>query len=147
VRGAPHFIGLAALASLVLAAGASFATAGDSGEAETAATVERGALLYRVYCTNCHGEDGKGDGPTAEVLQVPPADLTALRSSADGEFPRERVHAAIDGRERVRGHGASRMPIWGLGFQELDRDTNQEDEVRDKIVALIAYLESIQDGE
>ena len=59
----------------------------------------------------------------------------------------ELVHAAIDGRERVRGHGASRMPIWGLGFQELDRDTNQEDEVRDKIVALIAYLETIQDGE
>jgi hypothetical protein len=36
------------------------------------------------------------------------------------------------------------MPIWGLSFQELDSDVNQEDQVREKILHVIDYLESIQ---
>ena len=29
-----------------------------------------GANEYRTHCANCHGADGKGDGPFAEKLQV-----------------------------------------------------------------------------
>lgn len=108
-------------------------------------SVERGELLYRIYCQNCHGTDARGDGPTAAVLTVRPADLTRLLK--DGGFPRDRLRQVIDGRETMRGHGKPRreMPIWGLGFQELDRDGNQEAEVRAKIDALLDYLETLQE--
>jgi mono/diheme cytochrome c family protein len=106
---------------------------------------ERGRFLYGVYCQTCHGETGRGDGPTAEVLKIPPTDLTRLSAAEEeGEFPFDRVYRVIDGREEVRGHGGSRMPVWGLSFQELDRDLDQEDEVRGKILQLIEYLKSIQ---
>jgi mono/diheme cytochrome c family protein len=107
--------------------------------------VERGRFLFRVYCQNCHGETGRGDGPTAAMMKVTPSDLTRIRRDNEGEFPFDRIHRTIDGRQEVRGHGAARMPVWGLAFQELDRDVNQKDEVRGKILQLIEFLESIQE--
>ena len=35
--------------------------------------VADGAALYSRYCASCHGEQGKGDGPNARYLPVPPA--------------------------------------------------------------------------
>ena len=32
-----------------------------------------GAPLYARYCTGCHGSQGRGDGPNASSLPVPPA--------------------------------------------------------------------------
>jgi len=115
---------------------------GDEGKGRKA--VERGELLYRIYCQNCHGKQGHGDGPTAAVLTVRPADLGRLKK--EGEFPRDEIRGIIDGRETARGHGDAprEMPIWGLGFQELDRDADQEAEVRAKIEALLDFLETIQ---
>jgi mono/diheme cytochrome c family protein len=34
-----------------------------------------GAALYRRYCAGCHGTDGRGHGPDAELLADPPRDL------------------------------------------------------------------------
>jgi putative copper export protein/mono/diheme cytochrome c family protein len=45
--------------------------------AYTTASIARGARLYSENCTQCHGVRGKGDGPAATGLKVPPADLTA----------------------------------------------------------------------
>jgi mono/diheme cytochrome c family protein len=108
------------------------------------ARLERGRSLYRIHCLNCHGEQADGTGPMADLLVVRPADLAQLRADNGGDFPSERVYRAIDGRGEVRGHGQPRMPIWGLSFQELDRDTDQEAEVRSRILALVVYLESLQ---
>ena len=116
-----------------------------SSLAQQAELVERGRFLFRVYCQNCHGETGRGDGPTADKMKIAPSDLTRIRRDNDGEFPFDRIYRTIDGRREVRGHGAARMPVWGLAFQELDRDVNQEDEVRGKILQLIEFLESIQE--
>ena len=104
---------------------------------------EEGARLYEYYCRNCHGEKGVGDGPTASVLKVPPADLTALASTNDGTFPLERVTRNIDGRQPSPAHGRE-MPIWGLGFQDPSSDANQEQEVQRRISALVAYLRTLQ---
>jgi mono/diheme cytochrome c family protein len=41
----------------------------------TAATIERGAMVYRTYCASCHGATGAGDGPAARALSPPPPDL------------------------------------------------------------------------
>jgi len=43
--------------------------------APTPAGIARGAQLYSVYCTPCHGTSGKGDGLVAAKF-VPPPDLT-----------------------------------------------------------------------
>ena len=36
------------------------------------------------------------------------------------------------------------MPVWDIGFQDLGRDSDQEEVVRDKILDLVAYLETLQ---
>ena len=107
-------------------------------------SVAHGRFLYRVYCLNCHGEAGRGNGVSAPLLKIEPSDLTRLSRKNEDEFPFERVYGVIDGREEVRGHGSRRMPIWGLSFQDLDNDVNQEDAVRQKILNVIDYLQSIQ---
>jgi putative copper resistance protein D len=42
----------------------------------TAASIARGAPLYREHCTACHGAYGYGDGPAAAALAVRPPNLT-----------------------------------------------------------------------
>ncbi len=44
------------------------------------AAVVRGETLFAQNCTVCHGESGRGDGPSAAALTRPPADLTAGHS-------------------------------------------------------------------
>ena len=50
-------------------------------ERPDAASVERGELLFAIYCTPCHGMDGKGGGVVAEHFgDRPPIDLTDVRA-------------------------------------------------------------------
>ncbi len=53
-----------------------------------ASGIVQGAALYPSHCGACHGADGRGDGPAAAALPVPPADLTAahLWMHEDGEL-------------------------------------------------------------
>jgi mono/diheme cytochrome c family protein len=106
--------------------------------------VEQGRRTYSVYCASCHGLAGRGDGPVAGDLKVAPTDLTRLAARNDGRFPQDRTHRAIDGRLQTRGHGTSEMPVWGATFQVLGSDHNQEREVRERILDLLSYIESIQ---
>jgi len=106
--------------------------------------VEQGRLLYGIYCRNCHGETGHGDGEEARSLDPPPPDLTRLTRDNDGEFPTARVMMVIDGRQQVPGHLNRRMPVWGISLQQAGSDANQEGDVREKIERLVVYLESIQ---
>ncbi len=114
---------------------------GSDAPAERAA---RGKVLFRVYCANYHGKTADGDGPVAEYLKVAPPDLKELRQKGEGEFPTERIHRLIDGRDPLAVHGAREMPIWGLTFQDRGRDSNQEEDVAERIKDLVAFLESIQ---
>jgi mono/diheme cytochrome c family protein len=47
-----------------------------------------GARLYPVYCADCHGAGGGGDGPLAARSEIPPANLMAphLWAHGDGEL-------------------------------------------------------------
>jgi copper transport protein len=38
-------------------------------------SIERGRLLFSQNCIQCHGETGRGDGPLASTLPIPPANL------------------------------------------------------------------------
>lgn len=103
--------------------------------------IARGKITYRVYCRNCHGDVGKGDGKLVDILRVKPTDLTQISKKNDGTFPFDRVYKIIDGRQEIVSHGD--MPLWGQAFQE---STGNEDETRGKILQLIEFLKSIQDG-
>ncbi len=54
----------------------------------TSASIIEGASLYPGHCAACHGAGGRGDGPLAAGLPVPPADLSAahLWMHDDGEL-------------------------------------------------------------
>ena len=49
-------------------------------------SIARGAELFHINCTQCHGMDGKGTGPVAAFLKNKPADLTGpvVSSISDG---------------------------------------------------------------
>jgi cytochrome c oxidase cbb3-type subunit III len=42
--------------------------------------------LYEQTCAPCHGIEGKGDGPTSQVLQPKPADLTTVLKGKDAAY-------------------------------------------------------------
>ena len=108
----------------------------------------KGRVTFRVYCSNCHGADAKGDGKLAPLLSVKPADLTRLITKKDrGEFPAERVRQSIDGRAEVAGHGYREMPVWGDVFQPMDSEMSEPEKVdvaKRKIAELVAYLRTLQ---
>jgi mono/diheme cytochrome c family protein len=69
------------IAVLVIASGSSWVAAqGEGGRAA------RGQILYDEHCARCHGLTGKGDGPEAAKLMVPPANFHSARSRAKTDF-------------------------------------------------------------
>ena len=122
----------------------------DQATEDKAFFVAKGRVTYRVYCINCHGAKGKGDGTLAEMLTTKPSDLTQLKENAEGNFPADRVRDIIDGRTGVRGHGMKEMPVWGDVFQTSSLEPSGSDESADersrrKVHELVLYLESIQE--
>ena len=106
--------------------------------------VADGRTMYMTYCANCHGPEGKGDGPVAELLTVPPPDLTRIRARHGGSFPVDDLYTMIDGREEVPAHGTREMPIWGNAWRTVEGAPQSEETVRERINLLIEYLRSIQ---
>ena len=78
--------------------------------------MSNGQQEYLNSCAVCHGVEGRGDGPMADVLRKRPANLTTLTRRNGGEFPYWRVYATIDGRGLVPEHGERDMPVWGNQF-------------------------------
>jgi mono/diheme cytochrome c family protein len=111
---------------------------------QTPPRIESGDSLYRTYCASCHGPAATGDGPVAPFLKVRPANLAQIAKRNDGVFPSERVHQIIDGRDIVKTHGNSQMPIWGDAFSKTTSASDAES-VKAKITALVEHLASIQE--
>jgi len=49
-------------------------------------SLKTGATLYKTYCTPCHGDKGKGNGPASTSLNPKPADHTSatVQAQSDG---------------------------------------------------------------
>jgi mono/diheme cytochrome c family protein len=101
-----------------------------------------GSVSFDLYCASCHGRLGKGDGPTASSLRIPPADLTALAQQSGGTFSRERFFAFVEGSSRAAAHGGSEMPVWGPTLRALDASDAR---VTVRLRNLAAFVESIQE--
>ncbi len=102
-----------------------------------------GADLFQLYCSTCHGRDGRGGGPIAPALKVPPPDLTLLARHNRGVFAFDRVQAFVanDGKELSPSHGTSDMPVWGPIFRSLDPSDTM---ATIRIANLVEHLRLIQ---
>jgi mono/diheme cytochrome c family protein len=50
-----------------------------AGQSEVAAPLGPGKALYDMHCATCHGESGRGDGPSAASFASKPSNLTEGR--------------------------------------------------------------------
>jgi mono/diheme cytochrome c family protein len=101
-----------------------------------------GRIDYLSHCAACHGDSGRGDGPQADTLTAPLPDLTRLAAVNGGSFPETLVYQIIDGRRIVRSHGTPEMPVWGRSFA---RSGASEAVIEQRLTALVAYIESLQE--
>ena len=94
-----------------------------------------GKALYAAYCSQCHGDDGRGDGPVAAAVKTPIPDLTQIAARTGGSFNRNGVSRYIaddrPGRTlRMDNRGnpvlvldasglPDEMPAWGILFRAM----------------------------
>ena len=102
-----------------------------------------GKQMYTNYCAPCHGIDGRGGGPAASALKVPPADLTALSKNNNGKFPSLHVASVLRGESTPTAHGSKEMPVWGPIFWSMSQGDPAE--VQQRIANLTRYIESLQE--
>ena len=74
------------------------------------ASADRGKVLYKEYCSQCHGAEGKGDGPAASGLSPKPAVHTSIPFE---KIPMEYLYNVIYYGGRSVGKSPN-MPYWGL---------------------------------
>jgi mono/diheme cytochrome c family protein len=106
------------------------------------AAIPSGAAMYKQYCAACHGADGKGGGPAAASLKVPPPDLTTLAKRHGGKFPDDYVSTILLFGPGTTAHGSSDMPTWGPIFGALDKLNARVVHLR--VQNLCEYLATIQ---
>jgi mono/diheme cytochrome c family protein len=89
-----------------------------------------GKKLYVDYCSTCHGEKGKGDGPAAAALPVKPADHTngTVMNQLSDEFL-----MTIIAKGGTAAGKSSFMPSWGGALEQK--------QIRD----IVAYVRTIAD--
>jgi cytochrome c len=101
-----------------------------------------GKQMYVNYCAPCHGMNGRGQGPAASALRMPPADLTALSKNHRGKFPDTHIQTVLEFGAEIPAHGSLEMPVWGPILGKMNTANDQERLLR--ISNLSRYLDSIQ---
>jgi mono/diheme cytochrome c family protein len=121
--------------------------AGATSDSEPRQTdTHPGQEHFMRYCSACHGADGAGRGPVANVMQPRPADLTRLYLKYGQPLSASLVDY-IDGRKMPRAHGTSDMPVWGERlYEELPADVGREIARRGTIWLIVDFLETLQRG-
>src|SRR5882672_7919262 len=91
----------------------------------------RGKSVYDARCVECHGETGRGDGPSAAYLTPRPRDFTSgkykIRSTETGSVPTdEDLIQSVQ-----QGLYATAMPAWARILSDAD--------IRD----VVAYIKTL----
>jgi mono/diheme cytochrome c family protein len=105
-------------------------------------TATSGMQMYINYCASCHGVDGRGNGPAAAALRIPPTDLTVLSKNNHGVFPETHIVTVLQYGAEFPSHGSAEMPVWGPIFGKMDTVNPQVKQLR--ISNLIRYLKTLQ---
>jgi mono/diheme cytochrome c family protein len=122
--------------------------------------LDKGRTEFLSKCAECHGADGKGEGPMSGKLKRKPADLTALAKNNNGVFSAGAIAAIVDGRGAVP-HRGLEMPVWGCRQQPssgrhgkvqpkpidslLDMPCDPEVAIKKRILEIVEYLRRIQE--
>jgi mono/diheme cytochrome c family protein len=87
------------------------------GQAITAQGQVAGKKTYLTYCSGCHGESGKGDGPAAASLPVKPADHTdgQIMSKHSDQYLFDIIAKGGQGVQK-----SSLMPAWNGQLKEKE---------------------------
>lgn len=113
------------------------------------AKVDFGKNEYQTKCANCHGSEGRGNGPYSDLLRVSTPNLSTFAKNNGGIFPIERLYQSISG-EKIKAHGSRDMPIWGQEYRTeaanyyMDFPYDPEAYSRARMLALLEYLYRIQ---
>ena len=103
----------AALAALLTPAAA---FAGDAAAGKT---------TFTMFCSSCHGDSGKGDGPVGAVLNPPPRDLSKgdfkFDTNGDGKAGTDEDLLNIITNGAAKYGGSAQMAPWGGSLSESDR--------------------------
>lgn len=132
----------AALAALA------FVSLPAAAQSTTAMQEHFGELSYRLYCSGCHGPDGRGSEPASRALGLSTGDLTLLRRGNGGVFPSEDLTAALSGLAEIEAHRILAMHPWAEMFAEdfarFAAEAAVNPMVARRIAHLVAYIESLQ---
>lgn len=86
-----------------------------------AADLDAGKKLYQRWCTQCHGDEGKGDGPAADFVYPRPRNFTMaifkVRTTLSGQLPTDHDLFNIIS----KGLPGTSMPAWEKFIPENDR--------------------------
>lgn len=87
----------------------------------TADDVQKGKVIYEKRCVWCHGWEGKGDGPAANLIRLRPRDFTRglykIRTTPTGKLPTdENLFNIIS-----KGMPGTFMPAWEGVLSEKER--------------------------
>lgn len=106
-----------------------------------------GAVLYAEHCAACHGETGKGDGPSAAGMRPAPSDLTRIAARHGGTLDRAKTLSTLDGYTRAQ-RGAVVMPEFGAVLEgdtvPVTLNDGSQSPVPRPLAALLFYIESLQ---
>jgi mono/diheme cytochrome c family protein len=84
---------------------------------------DQGRAIYERHCADCHGPEGRGDGPTATSLSPRPGNLISAQTSAKSD--QDLLKIIANGRPRTA------MAGWN---ERLSRDEQ---------LAVLAYIRSL----
>jgi len=103
-----------------------------AGKMVSAETLNLGRTSYLQYCRACHGDEGKGDGPSSPGLRPPPRNFTQgefkFGGVLDQKLPRDEDLARI---VKSNLHGTA-MVGWQVPDHELD--------------AILQYIKTLSDA-
>lgn len=132
-----------AIPAIVLLAACELDTGAQVGMADTPTAPED----FANFCSACHGESGKGDGPAAEGFDVKPADLTRISERRGGTYPATEVMAKIYGYTGGR-DGDRVMPKFGALLQSESVPYDGGDGIMTptplRLVQLAEYVRALQ---
>lgn len=101
--------GIAAAAALLARIPPQADESNPAGTAIASAHDDLGRILYRHYCSDCHGDTGQGDGRNAFMFDAPPPDFTTSSLARAGGDPL--AHFIVNG---SAASGRSPLcPPWG----------------------------------